>query len=146
IELLHVCERFQILFRDLGDRDIVNIHLVFLDQFEQQVERPVINRQLYIETCSDFFFFIFFRHFLSPMAFMVSRSVSTATLRARSRPSSSIFRISDFFSTQSSRRLRIGSINLFSAPAISILHSTHPRSALRHSFATVGTFAALKSL
>ena len=41
VQLLHQLEIGQVLFGDARDRDVVDVDLVFLDQVEQQIKRPL---------------------------------------------------------------------------------------------------------
>ena len=41
VELLHQLDRVEVLLRDERDRDVVDVHLVLLDEVQQQIERPL---------------------------------------------------------------------------------------------------------
>ena len=41
VELLHQADRVEVLLRDERDRDIVDVHLVLLDEVQQQIERSL---------------------------------------------------------------------------------------------------------
>ena len=41
VQFLHQVEVVEILLRDQRDRNVVDIHLVLLDQVQQQIERPL---------------------------------------------------------------------------------------------------------
>ena len=46
IELFELVQIFQILARDLGDGNIVNVHLLLADQIQQQVERAIVGIEM----------------------------------------------------------------------------------------------------
>jgi len=46
IQLLHQRDVGEVLLGDERDRDVVDVHLIFLDEMNQQVERPFKAREL----------------------------------------------------------------------------------------------------
>ncbi len=42
VQLFELVQIFQILARDFGDRDVVDVDFLLLDQIEQQIERAVV--------------------------------------------------------------------------------------------------------
>lgn len=52
VELVHLADVFQKVVGDLGNRDVMDVHLVAFDEEQQEVERPVELGQVYFE---DFF-------------------------------------------------------------------------------------------
>ncbi len=46
VQLLELVEIFEILARDLGDRDVVDVDFLLLDQIEQEVERAVVRVEM----------------------------------------------------------------------------------------------------
>ena len=46
VQLLELVEIVEILARDLGDRDVVDVDFLLLDQIEQQIERAVVGIEM----------------------------------------------------------------------------------------------------
>ena len=46
VELLELVEIVEILARDLGDRDVVDVDFLLLDQIEQEIERAVVRIEM----------------------------------------------------------------------------------------------------
>src|SRR5439155_27065976 len=109
VELLHHLDVIEILLRNGGNRDVVDVHLVFLDEMNQQVQRPLEGVELHrvgvrrrFEVCGRAGNIV--GHFESRIPtpesrpwgyriFIASRTrsiVSTATFLARAEPSTRI--------------------------------------------------------
>ena len=46
IELFELVQVIEILLGDLGDGNVVDVHLLLANQIEQKIERPFVHRQI----------------------------------------------------------------------------------------------------
>src|SRR5581483_4060346 len=157
VEFLHQLEVFQILLRDLGDGDVVDVNFVFPDQVKQQVERPLKRLQLHAVVVAwrfsvrlerfkhgragRRFLFVFGHPRLPPRAryqsiftaLRTSLITRSASAFARREPSIRMSRTSSWWVRYQARRSVIGARYSISASASARLRSTQPIRALRQS-------------
>src|SRR6185295_16058963 len=87
VQLLHQVDVLEVLRRDEGDRDVVDVDLVLLDEVQQQVERSLEVVQPDRVRLEDRFEFLFHYAYLSFTASRTRSIVSQAIVRAFFEPS-----------------------------------------------------------
>ena len=107
VEFLHQLEVVEVLLRDERDRDVVDVHLVLLDEVEQQVERPLEILQADRIVLEDRFEFeLGFHQYFNFTAVRTRSMVSGADLTRLARPAISMSRRSPGRASASARRAR----------------------------------------
>ena len=124
VTFLALLEHGQVLVGDGGDGNVRDLHLVALDEMQEQVERPLEDRQPNRAG----------RAHPIPIASRTSAMVSAATLRARAFPASSAARASS--GRRRARRSLTGASSARTCLIMIFLHSRQPMPAVRQPSST----------